>query len=404
MRKSLKNHKKLISFAVSFVLVSAVTLYILLFSNKLVKIVTAEAGTKSLETSQFIKNKNNTGIYVTDLFSINMNVPGTYEIKVKIGNKVYNSTLKIVDTTAPRAKSVNQEIWANESVQAKDFISDFEDCTDVKISFKDQPDFSRIGDQNVSIILEDTSGNKAELAALLKVKEDKEPPIIEGAHDQTFFIDDKISYKKGVTVSDNKDKGIKITVDSSNVNIKKQGSYKVIYKAADSAGNTTEKTVTFKIIVKPLNYISREELDELADKVLSGIIKAGMSGREKAKAIYNYVRGHISYIDYSDKSDWVKAAYQGIKYGRGDCFNYFAVSQELLTRAGITNMEIIKKGGGHYWNLVNLGEGWYHFDTTPRVTGGVFFMLTDAQLEAYSKKNGNSHVWDKSKYPATPLK
>ncbi|MDV3429553.1 MAG: transglutaminase [Bacillota bacterium] len=404
MRLRVKNTKKFIRFIVFFVLISAAVLFKLLTSNKLVKIVTAEAGIKNLETSQFIKKNSTTGAFVTDLSSINMNAPGVYEIKIKIGEKVYSSKLKIEDTKPPIAKSANQEIWLKDTIQAKNFISDFEDSTDVKIYYKTQPDFNKIGDQKVYIILEDTSGNKAELVSMLKVKEDKESPVIEGAKDQTFFIDDKISYKKGVTVTDNRDKDIKLNVDSSAVNIKKQGSYKVIYKAADSSGNTAEKIVTIKIVIKPLNYVSREDLDLLADKVLSEIIKNGMSKRDKAKAIYYWVRGHISYINYSDKSDWVRAAYQGIKNGKGDCFNYFAVSQELLTRAGIENMEIIKIGGHHYWSLVNCGNGWYHFDTTPRVSGGVFFMLTDAQLTDYSRKNGNSHVWDRSKYPATPLK
>ena len=75
-----------------------------------------------------------------------------------------------------------------------------------------------------------------------------------------------------------------------------------------------------------------------------------------------------------------------------------------MTRAGIKNQGIVKQGGGHYWSLVDIGNGWYHFDATPRKGGGEFFMLTDAEIERYSKSHGNSHVWDKTKYPATPLK
>jgi len=398
-----KRLKKRIRFSFFLVIALAVVLFIIFSSNKLNKTVTIEAGTKDLKASQFIKNKNTTGTFVTDLSSINMNMPGVYKIEIKIGNKVYSSKLKIEDTIAPKAELVNQEVWTEEKIDAKEFVKNIEDFTEVKASFKEQPDFSKAGEQKVFIILEDTSGNKTELEGLLKVKEDTEPPVIEGAHDQTVFIDDKISYKKDVVVTDNRDEDIKLEVDSSDVNIKKEGSYKVIYKAADSSGNTAEKTVTFKVIVKPKGYVSKEELDILADKVLAGIIKGDMSKIEKAKVIYNWVRGHISYVDHSDKSDWVKAAYQGIKKGSGDCFNYFAAAQELLTRAGIQNQEIIKLGGGHYWSLVNCGNGWYHFDTTPRISGGVFFMLTDAEITEYSRKNGNSHVWDKTKYPATPL-
>ena len=52
--------------------------------------------------------------------------------------------------------------------------------------------------------------------------------------------------------------------------------------------------------------------------------------------------------------------------------------------------------------MVNCGQGWYHFDTTPRKGGGEFFMLTDKELETYSLAHSNSHEFDHTLYPATP--
>jgi arsenate reductase-like glutaredoxin family protein len=241
--------------------------------------------------------------------------------------------------------------------------------------------------------------------------EDKEPPKIEGAKDQTVFIGEKVSYKSGVTVIDNIDESVELIVDSSSVNLKEPGSYSVIYKAIDSEGNTSTETKTIIVKEKVEENIEdvpevdpdREELDELASEVLDSIINEGMSEKEKAKAIYNWARYNIAYVNTSDKSDVIKAAIQGIKKKSGDCYVYFATAQELLNRANIQNQDIVKTGGGHYWSMINLGEGWYHFDATPRVgDDDYFFMLTDSQLEKYSKKHKNSHVWDKDKYPATP--
>ena len=53
----------------------------------------------------------------------------------------------------------------------------------------------------------------------------------------------------------------------------------------------------------------------------------------------------------------------------------------------------------HYWNLVDIGDGWYHFDSTPRKDKSEFFLLTDAELEAYSSTHKNTHIFDRSLYP-----
>lgn len=235
------------------------------------------------------------------------------------------------------------------------------------------------------------------------VPTDTLPPVIEGAEDLEVFIGDTISYKKDVVVSDDSGEEVELEVDSSLVNLKVAGTYEVTYRATDSSGNTSIETVRILVKEKPEGYVSEEEVYALADEILAEITNENMTKREVAQAIYNWARTHIGYVNSSEKEDWLKAAYQGFKKRSGDCFVYFSASQALLHRAGIENQGITKTGGGHYWSLINLGDGWYHFDTTPRVgDGDYFFMWTDAEIEAYSKSHKNSHVWDKSKYPATP--
>jgi len=233
---------------------------------------------------------------------------------------------------------------------------------------------------------------------------DTEPPVITGDDEKEVFIGDKVSYKNHVTVTDNMDDNVQLEIDSSAVNLKKAGTYPVIYKATDAAGNTATKTVKLIVKEKPVVHAKKEEVDAMADEILASILNDDMTLRRKARAIYVWVRSNIRYDnDYENNTDWIQAAYDGFTEKKGDCYVFFGVSKELLTRAGIENMDIVKTGGGHYWSMVNLGEGWYHYDTTPRKTGGEFFMMTDAELEAYSNKYGNSHVWDRDKYPATPL-
>ena len=146
-----------------------------------------------------------------------------------------------------------------------------------------------------------------------------------------------------------------------------------------------------------------KQVDQMADTILARITNDSMSKEEKARAIYSWVRGNLRYVNHSDKGDWVSAAYQGFRTKRGDCYTYYSVSLALLSRCDIPSIEVVRTDGHHWWNLIDCGNGWYPFDTTPRSAGGTFCLLTDAELEAYSQGVGRgSHTFDHSLYPPTP--
>lgn len=132
-----------------------------------------------------------------------------------------------------------------------------------------------------------------------------------------------------------------------------------------------------------------KELDELAKNILDQIITEDMSKYEQAKAVYDYVDGSIKYSANPDKSSWINGAKEGLGLRQGDCFTYYASSRALLTYLGIENEMVCREGGRgpHWWNLVNCGEGWYHFDATPRyekMPDFDSFMFTDEQAADYT--------------------
>lgn len=209
------------------------------------------------------------------------------------------------------------------------------------------------------------------------------------------------NYRKHVKAVDNKDKKVKLAVDTSHVNFNKKGTYRIYYTATDSRGNSS--TVWAKIGVRKAS----DTLDKYASTILSQITSSKWSDRKKAVAIYNYTRGHIAYTGSSNKSSWEKEAVRAIREGTGDCFSYYALARALLTRAGIPNIEVtrVKGHGHHWWNMAYVNGGFYHFDTCPRAVGGRFCLVTDAQLTNYSRtRGGNSHIWAYSKKPKTPKK
>ncbi len=364
--------------------------------------VVIEAGKESLDLGDFLLDPAAEARWLSDPASVNTHVPGYYPLRVAVNQHTYDTVVKVSDTTAPTGRAVNRAFWLDEPFAAADFVEDVQDATSVEIAYARAPDLSVIGDQPVDIVLTDLGGNQTVLTAVLTLYEDTQPPLIEGVESQTVFAGSTVAYRQGVTVSDNRDVEPELIIDNSQVNLRVPGTYPVHYIAADKAGNKTQVSATITVVEPVPGSVDPAVVDDLADQILTDILTPDMTPEARAEAIYHWTRGHIRYVNESDKSSWINAAHHGITEAYGDCFNYFATAKILLTRAGIESIDVIRTDEGHFWSLINLGYGWYHFDTTPRVGGGEFFMLTDAEITAYSDEHRGSHVWDPEKYPATP--
>lgn len=255
--------------------------------------------------------------------------------------------------------------------------------------------------------------------------EDTQPPEILGTRDLTVAVGESLSYRTGVSVTDDVDETVQLQVDASGVNLSVPGEYQAVYWAEDAAGNRTEVPITVTVVetvtvddedtgetedvVEAGNTeITLDTVNALADGILADITSAGMSQREKALAIYNYVHNNIKYVGTSDKSSWLVGAYVGFTRRSGDCYNYFACSKALLTRAGIPNVDLTRVGGNsrHYWQLVDVGSGYYHFDACPHPSSYPLysFLLTEAEVQAYTQQcsgiRKNYYVYD---YDACPV-
>ncbi len=380
----------------------------LFFSNPVEKEITVEAGIDDLAAEDFLRKDGVEIEFVTDMSGIDLNHVGEHEITLKAKGKERTSTLIVEDTVAPKGEAQSEAVTVdmNGKVDAADLIASIDDVTDVKCTFKEEPDLSaEASDVPVTVVLTDEGGNTAEVEARINIIEDTEAPVIDGVAPITSFLGDPISYKSEITVTDNCDRDVELEVDNSEVNPDAAGTYTVRYSATDRAGNTAEAETTITIQEKPENYVEPEEVYALADEVLAEITTDDMTLKEKARAIYDWTRNNVGYINTSEKDSWTNGAYQGFTEGQGDCFVFFATSKALLTRAEIPNIDVVKSDtshSSHYWSLIDCGDGWYHFDTTPRYGGGAFFMLTDAEILEYSQAHNNSHIFDQSLYPATP--
>ncbi len=264
---------------------------------------------------------------------------------------------------------------------------------------------------------------------------DRDPPVIQGTHDLTVAVGMTLSYRSGVSAVDAADGTVPLQIDASAVNLSQAGEYPVIYRAQDKSGNRSEVAVTVTVVevsgvndedptadvsgedpvleesLPPLPEVTQQMVDEVSDQILSKIVTSSMSQWEQARAIYNYVHTHVKYVGSSDKSNWLIGAYVGFTRNRGDCYNYFACSKALLTRAGIPNVDLYRVGGGtdHYWQLVNVGDGWYHFDACPHPDSYPLnsFLLDEIAVRAYTEKcspvRSNYYVYDYENCPVVPV-
>ena len=379
--------------------------------------VVLEAGT-AITLDAFFDNVPMDAVFLTDISGIDITQPAVYQLKIGYGrNKVADVILRIEDHTGPTGEPVPQEIYLNWKMpEAKDCVKNLFDLSGVaKVVYTEgTPKFTAGGTYQVSVSATDVYGNTTIFQVPFNMIDDHTPPVIKGVHDLTLEGNpDQLNFYAGVTVTDDIDPDPVIKVDESQVNYTKSGTYDLIYKAMDKAGNIS--TAKCKLTIK----MSEEEEEEaasnsntdtgtyyvgdgdpyaLADSIVSGLIRG--NDVETARAIFNWVHDNLWFRLLSGTPDYEDAAYRGFTRHSGDCFVYYSCCKMLLDAAGIPNMRIERypqyNGNIHYWLLVKLNGEWYHCDATEGYNDhpGVWFMCTDEEID------DKYHQFNGSLYPA----
>lgn len=398
----------LLTLALVLIIVVAVAISKLGNPSLLVDKFTLEAGSV-MKASDFLKEPTGKSVsFVTDLSKLNLKVPGEHEIQISVGGKTYSTILAVKDTVAPTAQPVNTVTKPGSVPAAEDLVKNIVDAGPVSVTYQQAPDVSKNGDTVAVVLLTDAGGNTFTLEVPVKVFLDEVAPVITGAKNREIFIGDSISYKEGVTVTDDYTNNPILTVDNSAVKPQTPGIYPVIYTAKDASGNETSVTVYFTLRERPNNYVEPEVAYGYARTVLNRIVTEDMSKAEVAAAIYNWVKREIRWDDHSNKENgWPAGAVYGFEQRKGDCFTYYSVAKALLDVAGIPNLDVVKvitaetSQSSHYWNLIDIGDGWYHMDCTPRANNYTdsFFLYTDEEMLAYSRQHSNCFNFDPEAYP-----
>jgi hypothetical protein len=316
-------------------------------------------------------------------------IPTALLVVALVAGGLFGLYTYIRNTTPPTVHVTNHTINIGETVYPEDFISViYSDFEIISIAFVNPPDTSAHSNQQVQIRVTDDRDNVTIVDARLNITLNTSPPVITGTQPIVSRLGNPIVYRTGVTVQDDFGRALELQVDSSNVDPHTEGVYTVIYYATDLSGLSTEVRETVTIINVDVDYVNGH-----IDAILSDILNDSMTELEKVKEIHTWVITNISYAaGTDDPATAYEDAYRALRDRQGNCFRFYAVSELLLTRAGIDNMPISRIPGTptrHRWSLVNPdGLGWHHFDTTPTRLGlgaeTAFF--TDSQAREFTQR------------------
>ena len=359
----------------------------------------ADRNGKEMSLSRFFSEPSGLrDVYLNlDEIVFNPAVPGFYYAAVEMEGVLSYLTVSVVDTTPPTADTNTVLAIIGQPLLAEDFVMNVYDYSDVEIRFlQGEPNVFVEGEFEIPILLTDSFGNAATvISRLIVLEQEFLPPEFEYIPNRYFQIGEPVDFLYLVRLTGGSDPHAVITYDISLVNIDEPGRYRVYYTAIDRKGGETSVFAHVVMTDAPL-----ERVMSYADRILVSILRDDMTQREKARAIYDWVRRNIMYTDSRERDDPVAGALAAFTRARGDCFIFYSVSEILLTRAGIKNTQVSRIPGtrtSHYWHFVNVGDGWYHFDTTPQITPVDSFMFTDAEAERHTAILGRYYyVYDRS--------
>ncbi|MDO5708024.1 MAG: S-layer homology domain-containing protein [Andreesenia angusta] len=156
---------------------------------------------------------------------------------------------------------------------------------------------------------------------------------------------------------------------------------------------------------------AEKEIDRFVKENADIILRDYDNDIDRIKAAHDLIVTTAKYSDGDDnrlneKGINVHSPYSIVSSGEGVCQAYALLNYRLLKELGYNALYVIGEAhnknydGPHAWNLVQIGQNWYHIDTTwddpvPDIFNTIrydYFLLTDMEI-------GKDHDWDLNKYP-----
>lgn len=131
-------------------------------------------------------------------------------------------------------------------------------CT---VNYTSNLDISKIGDYEITYTAIDSANNQSSIVRFVSVVDTIPPKITLFGDNLIYYSLNDIYIELGASIIDNSNENIDLIIDSSNIDLSKQGNYLVYYSASDSSGNISviERSIIVRS-VKPIDFSGSQYL------------------------------------------------------------------------------------------------------------------------------------------------
>ncbi len=163
-----------------------------------------------------------------------------------------------------------------------------------------------------------------------------------------------------------------------------------------------------KGLTKKQQNAKMKAADEAAENAVDKCIKSHMSGKQKAKAIHDYLLKNCDYDDQAalaeNKYNDAFTTYGALVNGSAVCQGYSAAFNLMAQKCGLQSMTVCgtSRGAAHAWTYAKIGSKYRYIDCTWDDTDGKklnyeFFYVTEEKMR-------QNHVWNAADFPADDIK
>lgn len=144
------------------------------------------------------------------------------------------------------------------------------------------------------------------------------------------------------------------------------------------------------------------EADKAASRAVKKCIKSGMTDKQKAKAIHNYIVNNCRYARYQNAF----TAYGVLVDGNAVCQGYAAAFNLIALKCGLQSMTVCgtTRGGTHAWNYVKIEKKYRYIDCTWDDTDTFGKGIVYTYFNVTADKMKEEHVWNEAEFPSSDIR